>query len=206
MGFYSFPGKIECLTRATRTEFVYNGSFQEAVGPILAFGQFFSVMPVVGVKTNSASKLKFKWDSCRTIYSVIMFVLLTFYASLTLFITFRRNKIRFEGVGMSMTATTIQLKSKNLIFLLFLSTVPLIFYASAFYGLFRFIILAKKWPSLMLLWESVENNLPKWQYQTEKRKLAYQIKITAFIVLFCSFGMLYSFELKHSNGKYSLLI
>lgn len=99
------------LKRATRTEFVYNGSFQEAIGPTLAFGQFFSVMPVVGVKTNSASKLKFKWDSCRTIYSVIMFVLLTFYASLTLFITFCRSKIRFEGVGM--TATTIQLKSKN---------------------------------------------------------------------------------------------
>lgn len=88
---------------ATRKDFVYNGSFQEAIGSILALGQIFAVMPVVGITMNDASKLRFKWDSFRTIYSAIMFVLVTFYSSLTLFSTLGRKEIHFDVVGMTVT-------------------------------------------------------------------------------------------------------
>lgn len=99
--FFSFSGKIECLKLATRKDSVYNGSFQEAIGSILALGQIFAVMPVVGITMNDASKLRFKWDSFRTIYSGIMFVLVTFYSLLTLFSTLRRKEIHFDVVGMT---------------------------------------------------------------------------------------------------------
>lgn len=38
----------------------------------------------------------------------------------------------------------------------------------------------------MLHWESVETKLPKYHSQIQKRQLAYQIKMIAFIVLMCS--------------------
>lgn len=49
-----------------------------------------------------------------------------------------------------------------------------------------FIILARKWPDLMLQWETVEAKLPKFRIQGQKRQMAYQIKMIAFIVMMCS--------------------
>lgn len=54
--------------------------------------------------------------------------------------------------------------------------------------MFRFIEIARKWPSLMQQWELVESKLPKWHTQYEKRQLAFQIKIVSVVVLLCSLG------------------
>lgn len=66
--------------------------------------------------------------------------------------------------------------------------VPVVFYGSVAYGMFRFIEIARRWPSLIQHWELVESKLPKWRTQYEKRQLAVQIKMVSFIVLLCSLG------------------
>lgn len=55
-------------------------------------------MAVVGIKNQSASQLKFKWMSFRTIYSFIVFLLAIVYAGMTLLITLK-NEIEFERMS-----------------------------------------------------------------------------------------------------------
>lgn len=70
------------------------------------------------------------------------------------------------------------------------SSVPLVFYGSAIYGMFCFGVLARKWPMLMQRWESVEAILPKNRDPNDKYKLARQIKRLAIVVLTCSLGII----------------
>lgn len=79
-------GEIKWLRRATCQDFLYNGSFQEAIGSILVLAQCFGFMPVIGVKSDSASQLRFKWNSFRTLYSFVVFLLLSVYAVMTFWI------------------------------------------------------------------------------------------------------------------------
>lgn len=48
--------------------------------------------------------------------------------------------------------------------------------------------LAQEWPILMKQWESVEAKLPKFRTKQEKQKMAYHMKMLAFVVLLCSLG------------------
>lgn len=66
--------------------------------------------------------------------------------------------------------------------------VPVVFYGTGSYGLYRFINIARKWPTLMLHWESVESELPKWRNQYEKRQLAQKVKMVSIAILLCSLG------------------
>lgn len=94
-------GQTSSMKRINKIKNVetYNGSFHEAVGSILAIAQFFGVMPVIGVKSDCTSKLQFKWQSRRTMYSIIAFVLLACYAGLTVFDSWRYG-IRFDAMSM----------------------------------------------------------------------------------------------------------
>lgn len=91
--------EIKCLQKATRKDFLYNGRFHEAIAPVLVMAQCFAIMPVVGIKGDTASDLHFSWKAFRTIYSLIAFVLTTVYASLAIFVAFR-NKVEFDLLGL----------------------------------------------------------------------------------------------------------
>lgn len=60
--------------------------------------QLFGLMPVIGVKSNSVTKLRFKWNSIRTIYSFIVFIGLVFFDALTIRLALR-SEIRFDMIG-----------------------------------------------------------------------------------------------------------
>lgn len=87
------------LQRATWKDFMFDGSFVEAVGSIFAMAQCFGVMPVVGIKSKSASKLKFEWHALRTIYSLILFAFVLIYTIFTVWMAFG-DKLKFDSVGM----------------------------------------------------------------------------------------------------------
>lgn len=94
----SNSGNVECLKRATRKDFLYNGSFHEAIGSVLLLAQFFAVMPVIGVKSDSASKLTFEWKSFRTIYVAIMSVLMVGYTGLSVNFMYKQ-KMEFDAIS-----------------------------------------------------------------------------------------------------------
>lgn len=60
--------------------------------------EWFAVMPVLGVRSGSASRMYFKWASVRAIYCAIVFSLMAGLTILTMFVTFRGN-VEFDSVG-----------------------------------------------------------------------------------------------------------
>lgn len=75
-----------------------SGSFQEAVGTVLAVVQFFGIMPVIGVTSDSASKLRFQWNSIRTIFSVLCFAITVGYTLLCIRFVFV-NELSLDRMG-----------------------------------------------------------------------------------------------------------
>lgn len=64
----------------------------------------------------------------------------------------------------------------------------MVFYGSSVYAMYCFGRLAMKWPKIMRRWESIEAKLPKYRYQSDKRRLANHLRMLSFIVLMCSLG------------------
>ena len=95
---YINAGEMKWFRRGTKKDFVYSGSFQEAIGLVLVIGQLCGLMPVVGVMASSASQLRFKWISFRTLYSFVVFLSVLMYEIMTAIVAFERD-LQFEQVG-----------------------------------------------------------------------------------------------------------
>lgn len=95
--FY-FTEMLSSMTRTNGRQTVFNGSFHEAFSSVLVVAQCLAMLPVVGIKGDSAYGLRFTWKSFRTIYSATAFC---FAASYTLFATYMTLKkpITFNSVG-----------------------------------------------------------------------------------------------------------
>lgn len=96
--YFNISENIQMLQRGTRKDFMYDGSFNEAIGPVLAMGQFFAVMPVIGVQLGSVSKLRYSWKSMRTIYSIVVFFLTIIYTVFTVLKSLDGD-IEFDKIG-----------------------------------------------------------------------------------------------------------
>ena len=66
----------------------FEGTFRRAIWPFLFIGQIYGVMPVIGVSSRSLSDLHFKWKSSRTIYAVIVAIILSSYSLFLLWRSF----------------------------------------------------------------------------------------------------------------------
>lgn len=128
--FSKCPEKMGRLKRCLHTGFRFNGSFHEAIGSVLVIAQCFGVMPVCGVKCDSAEQLRFEWQSVRAVYSAIAFVGVVWYMGLTIWNTANQD-IDFSQIGWC-TLFTLHLVQFNqhdcinllilLIFIIFFST------------------------------------------------------------------------------------
>lgn len=77
----SIPVKNESI-QISNSKPNFEGTFREAIWPILLLGQIFGVMPVSGIKSTSILGLKFKRASKRTIYGVIVVLTLVVHVVL----------------------------------------------------------------------------------------------------------------------------
>lgn len=163
-----------------------DGSFQEAIGSILVMAQCFGIMPVVGIKSNSTSNLKFQWKSSRTVYSFIAFLLTLIYAILTIGKTLSTT-IEFDRTS---RFAYFQYANNFLNFIqkIFIHAVNVVFYGSAVYGMYCFGALARKWPKLMQRWEEIEAILPMYRNTNEREKLSRHLKWLTFSVFMGSLG------------------
>lgn len=80
----------------------FEGAFREAIWPILVVAQLFGVMPVSGLKSPLISDLQFKWNSKRSIYTLIIASILSCYV-LVLFWSTLTTGAGFSAIGLSIT-------------------------------------------------------------------------------------------------------
>lgn len=69
-----------------------DGFFREAIGPFLIVGQFFGVLPVIGVTNRFIYNLKFEWKALRTLYSWFVVTILIIYTLYLTWWTFNTEK------------------------------------------------------------------------------------------------------------------
>ncbi|XP_020716145.1 gustatory receptor 5a for trehalose-like isoform X2 [Ceratitis capitata] len=147
---------LTCLTRkggirrATRADFIHNGGFHEAVGPLLVIAQCFCLMPVRGILAATPKGLSFRWKCFRTWYC-ILYILAT---------------IADTGLTINMVVKGV-LDVRNI--------EPLIFHANILLASFGFLRLAAKWPQLMRKWQRVERQLPPHQSWRDREALSVRV-------------------------------
>lgn len=95
--FYEIDA-VNWMKRVTDPDQINRGRFQEAIGNLLAFAQFFAMMPLVGVTKSSATELHFKWKCVRTIYATITFIVAAIYLSM-LYILTLKGEMTFNSFG-----------------------------------------------------------------------------------------------------------
>lgn len=162
---FSFP------QRGTREDFMYNGTFHEAISFVLATAQLFGIMPVSGIRGKTPRDLKFRKFSFRFVLCLVyMFGLFWIMTMDVLWIY--RTRIEFGKL------------------------INFVFDFTNLISLFCFLELARKWPQLMLKWNEVEKFLPQLKYQMDKQKMAYEIKMVSFMILFISMGELRTFQIR----------
>lgn len=142
---------------------MYNGTFHEAVGLILAVAQVFGMMPVGGVRKKSPKNLKFRKFSFRFLLCIGYMVGLCWILVLEV-IWIYRSKLEFGKL------------------------INFIFDFNTLISMFCFFELARKWPKLMVKWNEVEKFLPEVKYQIDKQKLAYEIKMVSLVIFSVSLG------------------
>ncbi|XP_036337011.1 gustatory receptor for sugar taste 64f-like [Rhagoletis pomonella] len=153
------PPKV--LAKSEKKKFQPDGSFHQAVGRVLLFAEFFAFMPVKGVTASQPSQLSFSWTNLRTLYCLLFILTTTIDLGLSI------NKLLYKPIN-------------------FNSVEPLIFRMSIIVVCISAIVLARKWPALMLYWDEMESDLPEYLTQMEKGRLAYRIKIVTIVAMMLS--------------------
>jgi gustatory receptor len=145
--------KVNCIQVASAD--YRHQSFQEAVGPVLIFGQFFGLLPVEGVSSNDEEKIKFRWKSLKTIYSMIFLFCSTIDCVLVITRLFR--------LGFNIKLSE-----------------DLIFFILAMVRAFVFFNLARKWNDIMRMWKKCESPFLKPPYKVNGWSL--KMKINAIFI------------------------
>lgn len=146
------------LQTKTLSASIPDGTFHNAIKPVLLIGQFFGVMPVENILTRDPSQLKFTWKSVRFMFALFITLSCGAEALLTVYWTFSR-RVEFGKM------------------------VFLVFYVTNFMSFASFLVLAKNWPQLMGLWHDVEKKLPPLRSKGEKRNLRTRMRNAAAIIL-----------------------
>lgn len=76
----------------------FDGTFRRAIWPFLVIGQFFGIMPLIGVSGWSLSDLHFKWKSIRTVYAVCVASILSCYSIFLLWKVFT-TRVYLNSIG-----------------------------------------------------------------------------------------------------------
>uniref|UniRef100_A0A182LWX8 Gustatory receptor n=1 Tax=Anopheles culicifacies TaxID=139723 RepID=A0A182LWX8_9DIPT len=144
--------------RAGRDDWMFNGTFHEAVRGVLMMAQLFSIMPVRGILAKDPRKLRFSYTSGRAVYAYFCAVGIGFLAVMSVYF-FASKRYHFQKM------------------------VTAFFYCYNLYAMYRFARLGQKWPALMVKWTRVDDSLPPQKDLFERAVLAYRIKLCSIIVM-----------------------
>lgn len=140
-----------------------NKSFQESVGGLILFGQFFGLMPIVNITSKDETQLKFQWRSFRTIYSLTFLIL----GSIESYLASRRILV----IGFTVAYAEIML-------FFVISMVRAIL-------LFR---LAMNWDKIMKYWKKKENVFLHPPYIKKGWSLKKKLYTVFFLLIIVVFG------------------
>lgn len=140
-----------------------NGSFHEAIGPILKVAHFFGVLPVDGVNSLKISCINFRWKSVKTIYSLV-FILFGIIECLLFF-----RMVINRGITLSYSSA-------------------LSFYSTSMLSAICLFNLGTKWKRLMKFWYQSEKVFLTASYTIKGLSLKRKIRLWAATIGFLAFS------------------
>jgi gustatory receptor len=143
---------IQVVSTKSKEDDIRHPSFHEAVGPVLTYGQFFGLLPADGVLSNDEEKVKFRWKSVKTIYSMIFLFCGTVESGL--------GTRRLLRLGFNINFAE-----------------GLLFFILAMFRAFVFFNLARKWNVIMRLWKKCESPFLQPPYKVNGWSLKTKIKV-----------------------------
>lgn len=145
-------------------------------------------MPLYGLTGKTADRLRFSWINVRMLHSLIILSANFVMMSLSLnWVT------QIENVTISDLGTKLHPNAKHTIFNilpsffisirvgLVLHVDRIVWFATKMFIMMYFILLARQWPGLMIEWERIEQNLPK--FIGRKRNFAFFNQIKFYTIL-----------------------
>lgn len=192
-----------CMMNQPKTRFIrifpfpdesdrFEGTFRRAIWPFLVISQLYGVMPVAGVSSWSLSDLQFKWKSSRTIYAIIVALILSGYSLYLLWKIFTTIAY-FNIIGLEFSKLTWNPRLTNSQYVLTLLvdfSANFLFYAMNALEFIGFMALSLQWAELMQSWQMTES-LPVFQNCTCNYKTAYmrRIRFIASVALILALGI-----------------
>ena len=140
------------------------GTFHDAIGPILVVARIFGLMPVSGVESSEIKRIKFHWKSVKSIYSLIFIVCGT--VELICLIRFVLNNGLTLGHASNLS-----------------------FYVASMLGTCCFFRFAMNWKRLMKLWYESEKVFLKAPYVVQGWSLKCKLRVWAAVLGFVALGM-----------------
>lgn len=165
----SFSFSQQIMMKSTKTSSkasnmeTTNPSFHQSVGPVLAYGQFYGMLPVDGILANDESQVEFRWTSVKTIYSIIFLLLGTIESCLG---TRRLLRLGFN----------VQFAE------------GLLFFFSAMVRAWVIFFLARKWKVVIKHWREVEEVFLRPPYGVKGWSLSTRIRVIFGVLAFLSLG------------------
>lgn len=135
------------------------GSFHDAIGPVLLVSSFFGLMPVNNVNSNDIADIDFRWKSVKTIYSLTFIIC----GSIECLLYFRLCMDK----GLTLVATS-----------------SLSFYVTSVLGAIYIFNFATNWKRLMKLWYKSEKIFLKAPYTVNGWPLKRKIRVWAATIGF----------------------
>lgn len=149
-----------------------NPSFHQSVGPALACGQLFGMLPVDGICAEDESQVEFRWKSIKTIYSMVFLFCGTVESGMG---TRRLLRLGFN-IGFAE---------------------GLLFFVTAMIRAFIIFRLARKWKDIIKEWRKCEDVFLKPPYKVTGRSLSFRIRTMFFVFVALSIGK--SLIVKHQT-------
>lgn len=193
--------------RATRGNFLANGSFHKAIAPgelsplLIAWllnklcvcvfvcsarlAQCFSLMPVQGIWARSVRELHFTWRNWCTWYESLLHM--HHLAGHALRHQYGRTRpARCAWSGWDSVSAVQRLHSFLYTCIFPAISEPIVFHVSNLLAAYRFLQLARQWPALMQHWAKEEQQLPAYDNWTQRQQLERRVRLVAFMLLMLS--------------------
>lgn len=153
---WRLSGNVQFLDQTSAKCTSADGTFHQAIYPVLIVAQCFGVMPVCNVTSKCPTGLSSTRKSLRFMFAVFVMMSCGLEAVFTITWTFGTH-VEFGKM------------------------VILVFYVTNFMSFCCFMSLAKAWPTLMMRWHDVEKKLP--QPVTKQQKLAMSVRVRRIAVI-----------------------
>lgn len=154
------------------------GSFHEAIGPVIAVVQYFSLMPVNGILNPDVSNLHFKWCSIRSIFAISTICLgaTDFVLAMCLIL---RSKISIENFG------------------------AIVYFCSSNISFWFIFLISMEWKAIMLYWWQQEKAFLILPYENNFKVFVRKIKLITLCFFAFGFGehIFYCSQVLYRNYK-----